>query len=105
MITYHGWDSLNTLVHSNRNAEADESTVIYAYKKRMEKNHAMELMIMVLLHKTDDSEWTEEELSPIKELKIMEVTSSFSALVAKLTLNSNEIFEIDFKDIDGKRQC
>ncbi len=105
LITYHGWDSLNTLVHSNRNAEADESTVIYAYKKRMEKNPAMELMIMVLLHKTDDSEWTEEELSPIKELKIMEVTSSYSAMGATITLHNDDKYEIDFKDIDGKRSC
>ncbi|MCX6221490.1 MAG: DUF2264 domain-containing protein [Bacteroidia bacterium] len=105
LIIYRGWDSLESVVHQNRNAEADESTVIYAHKKRLAKNPSMELMITVMLHKMDDSEWTEEELSPIKELKIMEVTSSFSALGAKLTLNNNEIFEIDFKDIDGKRSC
>jgi len=28
LITYNGWDQLETLVHSDRNAEADESTVI-----------------------------------------------------------------------------
>ncbi|MCK9640360.1 MAG: DUF2264 domain-containing protein, partial [Prolixibacteraceae bacterium] len=50
LIAYHGWDALNTLVHSDRNAEADESTVIYTTRKRMAKNPAMELMIMVLLH-------------------------------------------------------
>ena len=38
-------------------------------RNEWKKNPAMELMIMVLLHKTDDSEWTEEELSPIKELE------------------------------------
>jgi hypothetical protein len=105
LIAYHGWDSLNILVHSNRNAEADESTVIYAARKRMAKNPDMELMIMVLLHKTDDSEWTEEELSPIKELKITEVTPNWSALGATVTLHNNEKYEIDFKDIDGKRSC
>lgn len=105
LITYHGWDSLDTLVHSNRNAEADESTVVYAYKKRMAKNPAMELMVTVLLHKTDDSEWTEEELSPIKELEILEVTPNWSALGANITLRNGEKYEIDFKDIDGKRAC
>jgi hypothetical protein len=105
LITYHGWDSLARLVHNNRNAEADESTVIYAYKKRMDKNPAMELMISVFLHKMDDSAWTKEELSPIRELKIMEVTPSSSALGARLTLYNNQTFEIDFKDIDGKKSC
>jgi hypothetical protein len=105
LIAYHGWDSLDTQVHSNRNAEADESTVIYATRKRMAKNPAMELMIMVLLHKTDDSEWSEEELSPIKELKITEVTPTWSALGATITLHDNEKYEIDFKDIDGRRSC
>lgn len=105
LICYHGWDSLHTLVHENHNAEADESTVIYASKRRMAKNPAMELIVTAMLHKMDDSEWTEEELSPIRELKIMEVTPTFSALGAKLTLYNNEMYEIDFKDIDGKRSC
>lgn len=105
LIAYHGWDSLETLVHTNRNAEADESTVIYAHRKRTAKNPAMELMVTVMLHKMDDSQWTEEELSPIKNLKISEVTSSWSALGAMVTLYNGEQYEIDFKDIDGKRAC
>jgi hypothetical protein len=105
MITYSGWDNVDSLVHSNRNAEADESTVIYAYKKRMAKNPPMELMVTVMLHKMDDSEWTEDELSPIKEIKIMDITPTYSALGATITLNNNEKYEIDFKDIDGKRSC
>jgi len=105
MITYNGWDKLDILVHNNRNAEADESTVIYASKKRMAKNPAMELMITVMLHKTDDAEWTEEELSPIKDIKIVDITPTYSALGATITLYNNEKYEIDFKDIDGKRNC
>jgi len=105
LITYHGWDKLDSLVHTNRNAEADESTVIFASKKRMAKNPSMELMISVMLHRMDDNEWTEEELSPIKDIKIMDITPEFSALGATITLNDGEKYEIDFKDIDGKRSC
>ena len=104
LITYNGWDNLERFVHNNRNAEADKSTVIYAYKKRMAKNPPMELMISVMLHKMDDSKWTEEELSPIKDITIMEITPG-SALGATITIFNNEKFEIDFKDIDGKRSC
>ena len=105
LITYHGWDKLDYFIHNNRNAEADESTVIYAYKKRMKKNPPMELMITVMLHKMDDNEWTEEELSPIREISIMDITPTWSALGAMITLSNDEKFEIDFKDIDGKRAC
>ncbi len=105
LISYGGWDKLDVLVHANRNAETDQSTVIYAYKKRMQKNPPMELMITVMLHKMDNNEWTEEELSPIKEIKIMDITPNYSVLGASIVLFNDEKYEIDFKDIDGKRMC
>jgi hypothetical protein len=105
LITYNGWDKLEFLVHENRNAEANESTVIYAWKKRMAKNPPMELMITVMLHKMDNSGWTEKELSPIKEIRIMDITPNFSTLGALITLSDCKTYEVDFKDIDGKRTC
>jgi hypothetical protein len=105
LITYQGWDTLSSLVHGNRNAEANESSVIYAYKKRLAKNPPMELMITVMLHKMDDTQWTKEELSPIRDIRIMDITPSNSALGAQLTMHNGEKYEIDFKDIDGLRTC
>ncbi|MGV8091544.1 MAG: DUF2264 domain-containing protein [Mangrovibacterium sp.] len=105
LITYNGWDKVDSLVHTNRNAEADESTVIYAWKRRMAKNPPIELMISVILHKTDNSEWTEEELSPIRKIDVMDIMPSGSPLGAIITLYNNEKYEVDFKDIDGNRSC
>lgn len=105
LIAYNGWDQLDTLVHQGRNAEADESTVLFAYRKRTAKNPAMELMITVMLHKTDDTPWTKEELSPLKTVKIMDVTPSGSVLGAEITLNDNTVYQVDFKDIDGYKSC
>ena len=104
LISYNGWDSLNSLVHSNRNAEADESTVIYAHRKRMAQNPAMELMITVMLHKMDNEEWTEEELSPIKNINIMDVTPVSSSLGADITLANNKTYKVYFEEIDGNRR-
>jgi hypothetical protein len=104
LIAYHGWDKLESLVHANRNAEADESTVIYVHKKRMQKNPPMELMISVMLHKTENSEWTKEELSPIRNIEIMDVTPVGSALGAKITLSDNKVYEVYFEEIDGRRR-
>ncbi|NQU88138.1 MAG: hypothetical protein HQ541_20515 [Mariniphaga sp.] len=87
------------------NAEAEESTVMYAKKKRTAKNPGIELMITAMLHKTNDSNWTEEELSPIKSIEILEMTENGSPWGANITMNNGERYEIDFRDIDGKRTC
>lgn len=105
LITYNAWDGVDNFTHMGRNAEADESTVIFARTKRLQKNPPMELLISVLLHKMDDREWTEEELSPIKDIKIMDITPSYSALGATITLGNNKKYEVDFIDIDGYRSC
>jgi hypothetical protein len=105
LIVYHGWDTVSSVTHRGCNAEADESTSLYTYKKRTAKNPAMELMIAVLLHKTDDTAWTEAELSPIKEVQIRDVMPSYSPLGAALTLSNGGGYEIDFVNIDGDRTC
>ena len=105
LISYAGWDQLESHVHSNRNAEADESTVIFARKKRLDKNPPMELLVTVMLHKMDDSDWTEEELNPIKYINVNEVTGNYSTLGATIILSDNREFKVDFQDIDGRRRC
>jgi len=105
LITYAGWDKLDSVVHSNRNAEAEESTVIYAYRKRTDMNPAMELMISVMLHKNEDREWSDEELSPVRNIKIMDITPEFSPLGAEITLSDGQVYEVYFSEIDGNRRC
>jgi hypothetical protein len=105
LIAYHGWDWLQVMQGSGRNAEAEESTVLYAYRKRMAKNPDMELMITAMLHKTDDTPWSKEELSVIKHIRIMDVTPSGSVLGAEITLADGTTVPVDFGDIDGYKSC
>ena len=105
LIAYHGWDSMRSLIHRGFNAEAGESTVLFVHRKRTSKNPPMELMITVMLHKTDDTDWTKEELSPLKNIKTMDVTPSGSVIGAEITLADNARHVIDFKDIDGFKSC
>jgi hypothetical protein len=65
----------------------------------------MELMISVMLHKTDDTAWTEEELSPLRKIDLMDVTPSGSVIGAGITLADGSEYFIDFKDIDGYKSC
>jgi hypothetical protein len=105
LIMYRGWDRIDAMVHENRNAEADESTVVYAHRQRTAKNPAMELMICAMLHRTDDGAWTEEELSPIREISIHDVTERRSPLGADIVLYNGQRYQVDFRDVDGKRTC
>ena len=105
LIVYRGWDGVNALVHRGYNAEADESTVLYAHKQRTAKNPAMELMISVLLHKTDDAPWTDRELSPLKSIELRDIMPSYSPLGAIITLADDTHYTIDFVNIDGHRTC
>jgi len=105
LISYTGWDEVESKVHENCNVEADESTVIYVHKKRLAKNPSMELMITVMLHKTDDTEWTTEELSPVQSFEILDVTPAYSTLGARITLADGKMYEVFFDEIDGNRRC
>ena len=105
MIAYHGWDDLQSRTHSGFNAEACESTVLFAHRKRVPKNPAMELMISVMLHKTDNTEWTEEELSPLRQIDLMDVMPSGSVIGAGITLADGSQYIVDFKDVDGYKSC
>jgi hypothetical protein len=105
LITYGGWDGVSSRVHAGRNAEADESTVLYAHRRRTARNPPMELMISVLLHRMDDEPWTEAELAPIASIGIDDVTATGSVLGATIILGSGERVVVDFKDLDGLRAC
>lgn len=105
LITYHGWDRVDALQQHGRNAEAEESTVLYAYRKRSDQNPAMELMVTVMLHKTDNKPWSNAELSVIKDINIMDVMPSGSVLGAEMKLSNGNTYLVDFKDIDGHKSC
>ena len=105
LIAYNGWDTIQSQVHRGFNAETEESTVLFVHRKRTAKSPTMELMITAMLHKTDDTPWTPEELDPVKVIRIMEVTPSGSVLGAEITLADNTTHQVDFKNIDGLKNC
>ena len=105
LVAYSGWDSTECLVHKNCNAEADESTVLFARKKRLQKNPPIELVVTVLLHRNDNNSISDDELMPVQEINFREMMPSGSQIGAYITLKTGEKYEIDFKDIDGKRMC
>lgn len=104
-IAYRGWDRVEAQVHRGFNAETEESTVLFAYRKRTAKNPSMELMITAMLHKTEDTAWTAGELDPVKEIEVFEVMRSGSVVGAEITLADGVRYSVDFKDVDGYKRC
>ena len=104
-LAYSGWDKVQAQVHRGFNAETETSTVLGVYRKRTAKNPAVELMISVMLHKTDDSKWTRAQLSPLKKIELLDVMPSGSVIGAKLTLADGNKRVVEFKDVDGYKSC
>jgi|GEM_PF-2806762 len=61
-------------------------------------------MISVLLHRTDDRDWSPEELDPIREIRVMDVTPAFSPLGAEIVLRDGTLYRVFFEEIDGNRR-
>ncbi|MBC2605854.1 DUF2264 domain-containing protein [Pelagicoccus albus] len=104
-ITYHGWDQAEAMTHDGNNAEADSSTVLFARKTAPKVNPKMEILITAMLHKMDDSEWTEEELSPVKDFTIQTFAPSGSPCGVQVNLSSGASHHVDYQNIDGLRTC
>jgi len=105
LMAFHGWDGVASRTHPGMNAEADESTIIYAHRTRQHKNPRMELMVSLLLHRTDNAEWADDELYPIKNMRIRRFMPSGSVLGAQIELKDGSSYLVDFGEIDGTRRC
>lgn len=105
LVVYTGWDSLSTFTHQDCNAETEESTVLYAGRDREEMSPDMELMIVVMLHKTDDTPWTDGELFPIRSIGLKDIMPTGSPTGAEVAMNDGRAFVVDFDSIDGRRMC
>lgn len=62
-------------------------------------------VISALQHKNDDTEWTYEELSPVMEIKILDVTPVLTPLGAEITLHDGSIRKVYYPQIDANCRC
>ena len=101
LLAIHGWNDVNFMEHIGCNPEAEKSTIIYAKRTRETDYSGMELLITVLLHKTSDEPWLENDLNPIKSLEMTPWTKTNNPCGAKISFKDGRSFEIDFGNLEG----
>jgi hypothetical protein len=87
--------------HTGKNPEAEKSTVIYTHRTRRVDYGGMEVLVAVMLHRTDGKPWTAEEMDIVKSCKVTPWTKSGSPCGAELELKNGRTYEVDFGQIEG----
>jgi len=105
LLAYHGWDGVAAMEHQGLNAETSGSTVIYARRLRPRINSGVELVVTVMLHRTDDGEWTEDELCPIRQAEFLPYAPSGQPCGLRLSLRDGAQFLVDYGNLEGRYQA
>ncbi len=101
LTVYQGWSQLETRTHTGKNPEAANSTVIYATMTDQDRFGTPDLLVSVLLHRTDDAPWTYDQLQPIESITPLQEGSRASLAGARVRLRSGKEYIVDFQNIDG----
>jgi hypothetical protein len=99
-----GWDDVKATTHLGLNAEAPDSTVLLATRRRERWFAGLDLLVTIMLHRKDDRDWTGDELMPIRSMEYLPWAPSGSPCGLALVLKSNRNFLVDFRALDGALQ-
>lgn len=102
LTLYSGWDAVKSVSRRGVHPEAKISTVLYATAEDERAAGPVRLMISILLHRTDDKAWEDDELQPIAGITPLREGISSGVGGFRLRLRSGQEFTVDFKDIDGR---
>jgi hypothetical protein len=59
------------------------------------------ILISVLLHKSNNNEWTEKELQPIQSIQPLVNNLPVALGGLKIKLNNGKEYKVNFKNMDG----
>lgn len=102
MTNYSGWNRLGMVTNIGLHPESEKSTLLYAQYEDMEQKYGpVELLISVLLHKTDNSAWSDEELQPICKIEPLKKGIPNHLGGMKIKLKNKKEYKVDFRNMDG----
>ncbi len=103
LVALAGWDEIGATVHSGFNPEALESTVLWAEWRHAENFPTLSPRITLLLHKTDDAPWTDDELCPVASFETQRL-GDLGLHGTRARLVDGREFRIDYTGIEGIKQ-
>jgi hypothetical protein len=102
MTNYMGWEKIDTVENTDLHPESDKSTLLYAKYEDMEYEYGpVEILISVLLHKTDNTDWNDSELQPIEKVEPLENGIPYHLGGLVITLKNKKQYTVDFNNMDG----
>lgn len=101
ITNFLGWDTLGVVEHHGQNPEIDKSHLLFVSREDKARYGAPELLISVMLHRTDDNPWTDDELQPIARIEALVPDIPMHLGGLRVVLKSGESHVVDFTGIDG----
>jgi hypothetical protein len=101
IVPVMGWDRVDSAQHAGKNPEAENSTVIFARRTRHVDYGGMEVLVTVMLHRTDGKDWTVEDLDIVKTCKVVPWTVSGSPCGAQVELRNGKQYDVDFGQMES----
>jgi hypothetical protein len=103
LVALAGWDEIGATVHRGFNPEAAESTVLWAKWRHAETFPTLSPRITLLLHKTDDTPWTDDELCPVTSFSTARLGPQ-GLHGSQVQLADGRVIEVDYTGIEGNKQ-
>lgn len=103
MVSYTGADCLEFTTHENLNPESRHSTLLYLKQQRSEYYTYQEYyVITALLHKNEGISFSNDELSPIKEISFSDFENMGGYGPVTIVLKDDSKFVVDFEGLEGQ---
>ena len=101
MTLYSGWDGMGIMKSTGANPEAKDSSVIYAEMIDEKRFGPVRILVSILLHKTDNSPWADNELQPIASIASLRPNLPEAIAGHLIKLKDGTEHRVDFRDMDG----
>jgi hypothetical protein len=103
ITNFMGWKKIGALENTDLHPECHKSTLLYAEYEDLECEYGpVEILISILLHKTDDSDWDNCELQPVEKIEPFEKGIPLHLGGIAVRLKNKKRYIVNFENIDGK---
>ncbi len=96
IASYCGWDRLAARMHTGKNVEASESTVLHAVRSRKGCHPEADWLVTVMLHRTDGGDWSRKDADLIARAE----PRGFAEFVVEF--KNGDVRTVDFGDFEGR---